>query len=98
MRRIVWLENAKNDLKDIVLYYNERNGSTVYSRKLVNVLKSSLLLLETNPFLGIKVKNKENYRVLIIKNYKVFYKILLNRIEIMLVWDTRQNPDRIPVS
>ncbi len=90
MRRIVWLENAKNDLKDIVLYYNERNGSTVYSRKLVNVLKSSLLLLETNPFLGIKVKNKENYRVLIIKNYKVFYKILLNRIEIMLVWDTRQ--------
>ena len=98
MRRIVWLENAKNDLKDIVLYYNERNGSTVYSRKLVNVLKSSLLLLETNPFLGIKVKNKENYRVLIIKNYKVFYKILLNRIEIMLVWDTRQNPDKIPVS
>ena len=98
MRRIAWVEDAKNDLKEIVSYYNERNGSTVYSRKLVNVLKSSLLLLETNPFLEIKVNNKENYRVLIIKNYKVFYKILLNRIEIMLVWDTRQNPDKFPVS
>lgn len=98
MRRIVWLEDAKNDLKEIVSYYNKRNGSSVYSRKLVNVLKSSLLLLETNPLLGIKVKDKENYRVLIIKDYKVFYRILLNRIEIMLVWDTRQNPDKIPVS
>ena len=96
MRDIVWTEAAKADLINIVAFYNLRNGNSSYSTKLVNAIKRSLSFLKTNPFLGIKVEDNEFYRVLVIKDYKIFYKVLLSVIEIRLVWDSRQNPDNVP--
>lgn len=95
MRTILWTQNAKNDLTTIVSFYNKRNGNSAYSKKLVNAVKRTLQLLKTNPFLGIKVEENPNYRVLIIKDYKVFYKVFTDKIEIRLVWDSRQNPDKV---
>jgi len=95
MKNIIWTEDAKNDLSKIILFYNERNGNTLYSKKLVDAVKKTLDLLKNHPFLGLKVKNLDNYRVLIIKNYKIFYKVFPENIEIVLVWDNRQNPEKI---
>lgn len=96
MRTILWNEDAKKDLVKIISFYNKRNGNSKYSTKLVSVIKSSLELLKTSPYLGVKVANKKNYRVLIIKEFKIFYKVTKLNIEIVLIWDSRQNPNKLP--
>ena len=35
----------------------------------------------------------ENLRVKMVRNYKLFYRDTPGRIEIIRVWDTRQNPN-----
>ena len=36
---IKWTEEAKNDLEEIVEFFNEKNASKTYSRKLVKEIK-----------------------------------------------------------
>ncbi|MBI4649065.1 MAG: type II toxin-antitoxin system RelE/ParE family toxin [Bacteroidia bacterium] len=92
-RKIVWNEDAKNDLQEITEYFNKRNGSNTYSKKLIKELKQSVKLLLTNNKMGKKVEDDENLRVIITSNYKIFYEIKEKEIEILLVWDCRRNPD-----
>lgn len=79
-----------------ISFYNKRNDNSKYSKKFVNKIKSSLSVLKINPLLGIQVANKKDYRVLILKKHKVFYKVSKKNIEIILIWDSRQNPNKIP--
>jgi len=96
-RKIIYTIKAQESLKKILVFYKERNNSNVYSKKLLDEIKDIILLLLTNPELGIKVNNNQILRVLIKKNYKIFYEIKINKIEILLIWDCRQNPDDLKI-
>jgi len=92
VRGIVWSKRAEKLFFDILEFYYVRNKSKTYSGKLNSEIKQLIKILAKQPFLGRKTE-KNNIRVLIKGNYKIFYEIEPEEIVILLVWDTRQNPE-----
>ncbi|ADR21120.1 hypothetical protein MATR_12500 [Marivirga tractuosa] len=90
-KEIIWSKNALNELQDTLDFYNERNGNTDYSSKLLEEIESLLELLSINEMLGRKTTDK-NSRVLVKKVYLIFYEIKKDKLEILSFWDNRQNP------
>jgi toxin YoeB len=93
-RKIIWHTSAKNDLINIMKYYNQRNGSTAYSQKLLRSIKKTTKLLISNVNLGFKTDMNERLRVLISGDYKIFYEILDNSVEVYLIWDCRSDSSK----
>ncbi|MBC8004196.1 MAG: type II toxin-antitoxin system RelE/ParE family toxin [Verrucomicrobia bacterium] len=65
-----------------------------HSIKLNKSLRSVIKLLEKNPHLGVYVDVK-NLRNLIQGDLNVFYMVREETIEIITIWDTRQDPEKL---
>jgi plasmid stabilization system protein ParE len=89
-REIVWSKLAKLQLKNVLEFYVQRNGSSDYSLKLLKEVEELLLTLSNEELIGRLTSNKFT-RVISIKAYLIFYEINENRIEIISFWDNRQN-------
>jgi plasmid stabilization system protein ParE len=92
-RRIIWSEEAKLELREILDFYKRRNKSSSYSLKLYKRFKLELEIIAKRPDIGIKT-NRENTRGLIIEDYILFYEVRDMVIGVLELWDTRQNPDK----
>jgi len=92
-RQIIWTIRAQRERKEILLFWNERNQSSIYSRKLNELIKDSLQLICKFPFIG-KPTNRENIRVKILKNHLIIYQITTTNIIVLSVWDNRQSPEK----
>lgn len=90
--KIEWLAEAKLDLKDILDFYVERNGSAIYSKKLNIKFTKSIQLVAKNPLIGIKT-DFDSVRSLIKDDYQIIYEIFDRTILILKIWDCRRNPD-----
>jgi toxin YoeB len=95
-RKIIWSPRAKSDLFSILDYYFKRNGSKTYSIKLNASLRASIRLLENHPELGVKVDIKY-VRVLIHGDYGIFYEIREDTIELITIWDSRRDPEKLEI-
>lgn len=91
VRQIVWTERAQKERIEILTFWNVHNKSTIYSKKLNNLIRESLRLISRHPFIG-KPTNKENVKVKILKNYLLIYEITSENIIVLSVWDCRQKP------
>ena len=91
-RRIVWTSKANLIFTEILEYYCNRNKSKTYSRKLNKEIHEIVSILPKYPFIGRKT-DLDDIRVLIKGYYKIFYRVSPKEIVILLVWDTRQNPN-----
>jgi len=97
---VYWLELAENKLEDIYGYY-ELKASTKIAQKIVNGIVDATVGIEKQPEIGqieIRLKNrKQKFRYLVFQNYKIVYWINFEfkRIEIVNVFDTRQDPEKI---
>lgn len=98
--KVLWSDTALGQLEDIYSYYKEKASPTV-ARKIVKKLIDKSLILESNPLVGVlepllmgRVYGKE-YRFLVEKNYKIIYCFNANLVEVMAVFDTRQNPEKL---
>lgn len=92
VKRIVWTHKANLVFRKILEFYISRNKSPLFSRKLNREIHLLLGLLAKQPFLGLKT-DIENVRVFIRGNYKIFYLIEDEQLVVLLIWDTRQNPE-----
>ena len=81
------------ELKEILEFYNERNGNVNYSLKLVDEIDDLLNTLSQSEFIGRLTSNKKT-RVVVMKVYLVFYEMNGNRIEILSFWDNRQDENK----
>lgn len=97
---VYWLEFAESKLEDIYSYYVLKAGGKV-ARKLIFEIVATTNRLVKQPEIGqveVALKHrKQEFRYLVYKNYKIIYWINygFNRIEIVNVFDTRQNPKKI---
>ena len=89
-KEIVWTETAVHDRFQIYQFWLSHNESQSYSEKLDKLFSESALLIAQFPEIGTKTDYKD-IRVKIVGNHKLFYKSTGDRIEIIRVWDTRQN-------
>jgi len=91
-KRLIWTEFAQAQKKEIFAYWNNRNGSKTYSRKLSRLFDEAAELLTTQPYIG-RPTQFENIRIKKVKTFHLIYKITNNEIQILIIWNTRRNPD-----
>ncbi len=91
VRKIIWTERAHQDRIKIFTYWNDRNLSNIYSKKLQILIKESLNLISKHPFVG-QLTDMQNVRTKVLKDYLIIYEITLNEIVILTIWDCRKNP------
>jgi len=94
---VYWTQIAEDKLDDIFYYYKLK-ASLKVAQNLINGIVDTTIDLNKNPQIGqreILLKDRfQEFRYLIYKNYKIIYWINenKNRIEIVNVFDCRQNP------
>uniref|UniRef100_UPI00404A6A96 type II toxin-antitoxin system RelE/ParE family toxin n=1 Tax=Fulvivirga sp. TaxID=1931237 RepID=UPI00404A6A96 len=86
----MWSSRANSELKETLEFYNQRNGNTNYSLKLLDEINDILNTLSESEFIGRLTENKKT-RVVVMKVYLIFYEITNDRINILSFWDNRQD-------
>lgn len=93
-KQIIWSHRAQQNRKEIFAFWNSRNKSATYSKKLNHLFKESIKLIAEFPLIG-KPTNELNTRIKIVKDYLIIYEETETQILILAVWDSRQDPDKI---
>lgn len=95
-QKIIWSNRAQIKLFIILEFFAERNKSKSYPIKLYQRFKKELNLLRKQPNLGIKTEI-ESVRGLIVDDYILFYECMEDKIVVLSIWDSRQNPDDLKI-
>ncbi len=93
VKRLVWSVTSQQQKKRVFEYWNERNKSKTYSRKLNSLFNEAAEMLPYFPNLGQKTDFK-NVRIKVVRDYWMAYQVKKDEISILTLWDTRQNPDK----
>ena len=92
--KIFWTKIAQKQRDVIFEYYNNRNKSFIYSKKLKSEIKEYSNILKQQPEIGKKITNSD-LRNIFFGNYSLIYKRKLNSNYIAAFWDNRQNPEKL---
>lgn len=94
MGKVIWSNRARSERGEIFKYWNKRNGNNAYTQKLNTEIKNIIELVKENPLIGGEIDFFDGIRrMLVLRNYSIFYTIIENNIYIVSFWDNRQNPD-----
>lgn len=97
---IYWTAFAKKELKKIFDYY-KINATLDVAFNLTSEIAKKTLILKSYPRAGkseeLLIDRKQEFRYLVYKNYKIIYWINIqnNRVEVIDVFDSRQNPVKL---
>ena len=95
-RKIKWSKESSRDLEDILDYWNNRNKSKNYSRKLYKEIHELVHILALYPHLGVST-NENRLRVKVFRDYKIFYDVHTDFIHILKIWDSRRDPKNLNI-
>lgn len=97
---IHWTDFAKAELKKIFDYHHQHASATI-ARRIVKKIIESTSELSKFPEIGVRENilfdRPQHFRYLVSTNYKIIYWVNSekNQIEIVDVFDTRQNPEKL---
>jgi len=97
VKQIIWSNLAQENRREILKYWINHNKSDLYSRKLNKLFKDSVILISKHPKIGKKT-DVTSIRIKTIRDYFLTYRETATTIEILTIWDSRQDPvnfDRI---
>ncbi len=94
VKRLMWATTAKIQRKEILEYWTNRNKSKSYSRKLNKLFKECAEMITRYPEIGVELPD-QNCRKRLIRDFYFIYTSTENEIEIVTIWDTRQNPEKL---
>ena len=87
---IVWSALAKKELRDVLNSSRQSDGNNQYGKKLHEQIQDVLHRISLNPFIG-QVTELENVRyVMPNRDYSLFYRHSLQRIEVLVLWNNKQ--------
>ncbi|MFZ4056941.1 MAG: type II toxin-antitoxin system RelE/ParE family toxin [Ferruginibacter sp.] len=75
-------------------YWSDRNKSNRYSQKLNQFFKEAILLLREHPYIG-RSTDVDCVRIKIVKDYLLIYEITETSINILSIWDGRQDSSKL---
>ncbi len=91
---IEWASNALNDYENILNHLITKWSYDI-AENFVLKLEKKLETLCSQPLIGIASTSQKNIRsILITKQNRLFYRVKPNQIEILNIFDTRQNPQK----
>lgn len=91
---IFWTRTAIRQRDYIFDYWNNRNKSNSYSKKLNIAIRKRIVVLRHQPEIG-KFTSLKKTRAIVLGHYSILYKIEKNKIFITGFWDNRQDPDKL---
>jgi len=94
-KQIIWSYKAQSDRKEILQYWIKRNQSKTYSQKLHLLFQEAVKLIAQHPNIGAPTEFGQ-VRSKVVRDYQIFYEQIEDSIHILTIWDTRQNPEKLP--
>ena len=91
---IIWSNIAISQRNKVFEYWNHRNKSNSYSKKINTEIYKNVDLLKINPLMG-KLGSIKPFRILHLGNYSLVYRQSESVIYIISFWDNRQNPEKL---
>ena len=95
-RKVIWTEKAIQSRKEIFNYWNARNKSSTYSKKLNRLFKEALTMVSEYPVSSISTQI-EDIRLKLVLDYQLIYESTETEIIVHYIWDTRRNPVNFPI-
>lgn len=89
--KIIWTNTAVLQRRKILAYWNKRNKSTTYSKKLIIKITERVNFIVSNPEIYIKTAFP-NIRASTLGHYNIFYKITPDELIVIVFWDNRRDP------
>lgn len=89
-----WTKTALAQRNQIFSYWNKRNKSIEYSKRLLSVINQRTNLILSFPKIGREVENSKHHTIPI-EHYSLFYKTIDHKIIITAFWDNNQNPKKL---
>lgn len=93
-KQVIWVLNAQKDRLAILSYWEQRNKSKTYSKKLDFRFREALKLISKYPLIG-KPTLKASVRIKIVEDYLLVYEITRKYIVVLRIWDSRRNPEEL---
>ncbi len=93
-KQVIWSRLALKDRISILEYWINRNQSTSYSKRLNEIFENTAELVCKHPTIG-KMTTIQDVRIKIVLDYYFTYKITDIKIEILTIWDSRQDPGKL---
>jgi addiction module RelE/StbE family toxin len=93
-RKIRWSDRARRDRLEILEYWANRNKSKTYSKKLNQLFKDSIEKASRASESGTPTQFSD-VRFKIVRDYLLFYNIQKSFIEVIAIWDSNRNPERL---
>lgn len=81
-KTIIWSNRAESELKNVLTFFNIRNGNNKYGLKLLKEINQLVNTLSKNEFLGRLTVDKKT-RVIVMSVYLIFYDISDSEIHIL---------------
>ena len=94
MKDVFWTETARLSLIETSEFVLELWNSKIKEEFLEQV-DYRIKQIQLNPEIGPKFKNKQIRRLVIHKTVSLFYTDTPKYVKLLLIWDNRQNPDRL---
>ena len=95
-RKIIWTIIARTTRNSIFSYWNNRNKSNLYSKKLFVLFNETLERIAQFPQTSLAT-NSSNIRYVLVRDYYLIFEISEFTINVLDIWDTRQNPQNFPI-
>ena len=95
-RKIIWMQKANIERRDILEYWIDRNKSKKFSIKLNKLIVGTIKQIAENAGIGRKT-NLENIRVKIIRDYLLFYEFDESYLKVLTLWDGRRDENSLQV-
>ena len=93
-RKIVWTEKAAKQRREVLRYWTERNKSTTYAEKLIEITGKHIKVISKNPE-AFKQSEIEGVRESAMGHFSLYYKITTDQIIVMAFWDNRKDPKKL---
>ena len=93
-RRVTWSKRAQNDRYSIFKYWNKRNKSKTYSKKLNKLFIASIEFVALHPHTG-KLADRNGIRIKFASHYAIIYEFNEDELFVLAIFDTRQSPDKL---
>ena len=93
MFQVGWTEKASKQRVDILKFWIKHNQSETYSKKVFAETLVAEKLLKKNPLIGTDTDLDGIRRILVLRNFSMFYIIENQNIKVLAFYDNRQNPD-----
>lgn len=94
MFKIIWSDEAVEEYNKTVEFWQEKNGNSTYSLKIIENVEILEIKICEYPLVGVKTRYKNTLKVLFLEYFALYYRISESEgmIEILEFWDGRRNP------